>query len=469
MNSKIVQEGDILLRQVFEKLGAASLIILANNFFVTLLNFAIMLILLSYLGIYNYGIYILLISIVGFGEQLSTLGIFPLIVTEISREQGCKNYSRVKTLLYRFALLQAAAGILIAAGIFAFSFFAMPIYGKEIGNALFVFSLYFLLFPLKNVFNVTFGSFLKFHYLAGFASFELLCRLILLFAAFHFFGAALFVVSVVFLISLIASLLAAGFLFVRLTSFLLKVAREKANVFFNLVKSIFVYGFITHQIKNAYMNLYPWLINLFLSVEAVGIFAVLLRVVSVMLRLLEPIEEGLLPIIASLQESKEQRTKLFSRLTKYTLAFGLVLMAASWLAMPFIPLIIGSSFKGNELAFLFLALVLPIYALNMTIRPVLFKEQEQRFITGTVFISLVASVSFGAILMPKIGLIGAAIGYVAFQFVNYLIQRQFLKRKYGLSFNYAIIFSFDDVDRKLIYELKKLILSFPKKIARKLK
>ena len=449
-------------------MGAASLIILANNFIVTLLNFAIMLVLLSALGIHQYGVYILLISIIGFGEQLSTLGIFPLIITEISREHGIGNYPRVKTLLYRFAVVEAGIGILIAAGIFAFSFYASPIYGPEIGKALLAFALYFLLYPLKSIFNVSFAGFLKFHYQAAFTSFELLCRLLLLFLAFSFFGADLLIVSIAFLVSLILSLFAAGFWFVSLTSFLLKVAREKTNVFFKLVKDIFVYGFITHQIKNAYLNLYPWLINLFLSVDAVAVFSVLLRVVSVALRVLEPIDEGLLPIIASLRESRDERSRLFSRLTKYMLAFGLALMAASWLAIPFIPLLLGSSFSGNEPAFILLALALPLYSLIMTVKPVLFKEQEQRFITGSIFAALAVSFALGAALMPAFGLVGAAAGYVAFQLADYLIKRQFLKKKYGLSFNYALLFSFDEVDRKLIHEIRKLILSMPGKIHRKL-
>jgi len=420
-----------------------------------------MLILVRYLGLHDFGLFILALTVLGFGEQFITLGLTPLMITEISREVNKENFPAVKSLIYNYFRFQCFVSIFVSVLVFLLPLIIKGFLPPELFSTTQFFSLILLFNSIKNTFIVTFQGFAKLAKTAMFASIEALSRLILIFCALFFFSPTIEIVALIYVISFFVSLILIFPSFIKLVSFLFKIHRDKTGLFSRYIKKEGFFAFITHLIKNVELNVYPWIVNIFLGAEGVGLFSILLRIQSFFMRVLHPVDEVLLPLLAGLNEKEKKIKEIFWRLTKYSFIFSLIMFFFA-LIFSFLIIKISTTIFSPELEIAFIVLLLSVvfFGLTMPARFLLFRYREQRFITEYMIFLMAVLFFVGPALMFFFNLIGAALANMVVAMCEFLIKRRFLERKYEIKYKIRDFFVIDKTDISLVNEIKKIFLGF---------
>lgn len=445
----------------YKTLAKNSLIVLFSNFAVLALNFFFVFLGLRFVGLYFFGVFTLLSTILGFVEQFITLGIFPVMVSEIARSVGQKNIPEAKSLLYRFAQTQAVLSVAGAIVFFAVAYFNFFHLIPDFQYTIYAFALYLVFIFPKNVFSIAFESHQRFDLSARFVVVESIAKLavlgVLLWSG---YSGSVLGLALAVLAGIVAGTLSIVRPFISLVRSWLSVARQKTNLFSVLAKEQGIFAFLTHQVKNVQMNLYPWIIKFFLGVEAVAVFAVLQKLQGAVMKVVQPLDSTLLPLVSEMDKVEDIRP-FHNRISKYSfwISFGAFILISALVPFVLKPYI-GQSFPGQEMAMVILLAALPFYALGFPIRSVLFRFREQAFITKLVFVTTI--ILFGAtiVLTYYFGLVGAALATLLFYASDLIIRKGFVSRKYSVDFSFSSFFSYDPQDRLFVQRVKQKIVAF---------
>ncbi|GEM_PF-5733714 len=438
----------------FKVLAKNSLVVLFTNFGSLALNFVTVGLTIRYLGLHDFGVYTLLLTIIGFAEQFATLGLYPLLVAEIARSRGKQKLGQVKTILYRYFQVQFCIGLFIAILFSLTAYFNFFKLDSLYLNAFYLFSLYMILISIENVMITFFEGHQGFHLSSRYLLVESFAKLVLIGGLMWFqYPPSISILVGVLLASILTGLLSILAPFISILKPYLHVPREKNNWFFQLLKSQGIYAWLTHLIKNLQLNAFPWFIKLFLGVEAVGIFSVLQKIQTTAMKVITPLDQTMLPLASEMQEMGELKT-FFNRVSKYSAWIGVAMFIGVSVATPFfLSAYIGSESPGQDLALVILLTALPIYALLFPLRALLFRFSEQKFFTKLVAVDTI--VLFGAtlLLLPEFGFVGAAVSIVLMYLTDLLIRRNYVKAKYGINFHLETFLSFDSYDRVALQKL----------------
>ncbi|MCB0402460.1 MAG: oligosaccharide flippase family protein [Flavobacteriales bacterium] len=198
-------------------------------------------------------------------------------------------------------------------------------------------------------------------------------------------------------------------------------------------------GHISNVLNYFNYRLDIWFVNSYHGLEQLGLYSLAVNVSQILLIASVPITQVLFPYLS---EEKERLKKLklaafFSRVNTFCLVLGL--LAMYFTGEYFIPIVYGEEFSGSVFAFdimLFAALFRGLTRIFS-----IFHASENKVIYNLVatIIGFVATVVFNIVLIPKYGIIGAAISslvtyFAIFAFVYYMT----LVKGKGLKLGYFI-------------------------------
>jgi len=367
------------------------------------------------LGSYERGVWAVALLVSGLLSLLSELGL-GLAVFSLSRQQP-ESRSAIRS---QGALLSLGAGALASSlGGLLVRWGALPFVGGVPGDVL---GLALVSVALTNLLGVMRQALLEDGDLLGSAASQLFqaAALFVFLAVLALVGATTRGAVALFLGSLLAAL---AFTVVRLgRRRLLSLAWDPA-LFFPLLRT----GFLAHLSTLALFLTFRFdllLVNQFKGPRAAGLYSVSLSL-SEILRGLP--EVGQMIVLA--RSSSIDILKVVRETTRLAvIATVLAGSAASVLAWWAIPLVFGRDFAGAVVPFVVLVPGVVSLAVSYCISPILILEGRLRVAAGASIVSLLVMVALDLLLIPDLGLVGAALASTVAYSVLTVIQLRWIRK-----------------------------------------
>jgi len=411
--------------------------IIARNILSNWLNLAVMIVisfammpfLIHNLGESLYGIWTLLISIVGYGNLLD-FGVRTAIVKYVSEHHATGNQDRLCRLFTTTLFLYTTVGILIFlvtifTSAFLLTFFHVP--SESLHEAKLVLIIVGSNLALKfpgSVFEGFLTGLQRYEITNGINIIVNMCRAVLI-VIFIINGAKLLALAI---IMLICDVLMTSTTMLMCLRFLPWLKIRKSYLSGEVIKEVYAYGIWSFVIMVAGRIIYESdsvLIGLFLPISAITHFAVAANLVRYLRQLGYSFGNVFTPAASSL-EAKNEHEKLETMViygTRYALLTILpVAVFVAIMAYDFLNLWIGTRF-ASESGSLLIILSLS-QAINVAQAPaasILFGLNQHRWLgligLGEAFLKLTISI----ILIPILGILGAALGTAIPQLISSLL------------------------------------------------
>ncbi len=419
-------------------------------------------IIVYFLSLREFGLYQLILSVIAFAESLTAGFLGDIVLVDFSKYLGRGEKGLAKKLFFEYALFKA---ILVLALIIILFFGAGLVanhYGKDIALFLRVAAVALIFRVGLSVQGLFFDGSIYFKAL----SVSFLGELI---KAFFIIGSVIFYklgvleIILAYIVGHLFSFIFSSFYFYSL--FKKTLAGHKPPQTESLIKRLLTqYGpwmgfrYVLSRIAN---NIRPWVIGIFLGVEAVGIFSFARSVIAIMARLMPLGTFGVL-LPRELGDRKRLRY-LFTKVTKYSLFLGLIYAVISFLIFPLGVKLFFPKYQAAIPVFGIMSVILVLYSFYKVFRMVLvvFKEQKA-LLLRSIDESLIAPL-FLFILLPIFGVLGTAIEWVlTYTLTTVLFYRYLIKAHPYLSLRVKDLFSFDKHDKEFLIKIINYSLRFIK-------
>ncbi len=398
------------------------------------------------LTLYQFGLYQLLLSFYGILSDFFHDVFGEVVSNDLTRFIGEGKEGHAKRLFFEYALFR-----LIMAGVpCAVLFFAAPLfsfrYGTEAIAWIRILAFLFIADAAVALTIMLLSIRLQFKALAPRATLQKFIQFLTL-AFFYFFSHL--GIREVFLAQIAGAVGVTLFLApVALRSFSLW-RRIKAYPSFLGIRMIRSYG--KWEIPSSLFGdftgkIRPWLIKLFLSTEAVGVFAVANTFISAVK---DFVPTRTLAVLIPRRIQDPAMLARFYRLgTKYYVWFGLLLFAAAALAVPVAVRLLFPRFIVSLPLFYVMLAIVPMFAFVKPMSFFLVAFRRQKFLFWqTVVYNAFWSVSF-LVLIPTVGILGLAMVEVLTNAMNITFRYRYL-RKEGLigHFDFYSLVRIEEEDR----------------------
>lgn len=436
------------MASITRKITEGTMLFFSRKIWMALLSGLAYLLIIRVLGVYQYGILTLTLSIIGFLTPFLDFDISSVICADAAYELGKKQLSNVKRLFYDYFKFEIIMGIIFTIVLLIFNGYIKYKYGSEIARYVFIIS--FLLFfqAIKNIYSTVFYSYSNIKYFTYVDIIEALIKFILTIVLFLLHQINL--LSIVFVI-LISSGLPVIFIFPLFYKTIKPLKGIKQNPE-PLLKQLFLkhgkFHIFTTPFKNSFESVKLWIIQFFLGVEAVAIFQVGNKLFGYLSMFFASFEGVLLPVLSqSLTENIELARQIVKKSTKYMTYLGLIGMFLAYLLLaPFLHLVFFNKYDASLPILYWSLLTFPTIGFSIIIRPLFFAFKGQKHLMRSFFFVNFITLPLGALFTYKFGVIGFAIPIGAFFTV---ILRYYDIRKLDRSFYIKVreFFSFDYYDK----------------------
>ncbi len=166
-----------------KRVAEGSAILVSREFFVRIVGVVITVILVRYLGKFDYGLYALFMSAVGIASIFLMSGLGTVIVADVSRELEDGKKERAKALLIRYSQFIMVVSFFISFVLFLLSLPVSRWYGDEVGRLVVVIAFIIPLYALNIVMLTIFNSHSRFDRMALVSIVEAVGRLAFVIAA----------------------------------------------------------------------------------------------------------------------------------------------------------------------------------------------------------------------------------------------------------------------------------------------
>lgn len=402
---------------------------------------------LSSLSLYQFGVYQLLLSFYGILSDFFHDMFGEVVSNDLARFIGEGKEDRAKRLFFEYALFRLMmAGIPCAA-----LFFAAPLFPSRYGSEMIIWirmlSFLFLADAAVALTILLLNIRLQFKTLAPRATIQKFLQFLIL-GFFYFFSHL--GVREIFLAQIAGAF--------GVTLLLLPVAiksfapwrRVKAYPSVLGIRMIRSYG--KWEIPRSALSDFtgkarPWLIKLFLSTEAVGIFGVANTFISALKDLVPTRTPGVL--IPRTVKDPAALARFYRFGTKYYVWLAFVLCAAAAAGAPLVIRLLFPKFIHSLPLFYLMLAVVPMFAFVKPMSFFLVAFRRQKFLFGQTMVqNAFWSASF-LMLVPAVGILGLGMVEVLTTAVNVILRYRYL-RKEGLigRFAFRTLVTIEEEDRR---------------------
>lgn len=445
---------------VIRTIGEGTFWISSSTIVLKFIGLATVFLILSHLGVAEYGTLELVLSITTLLSIFLLPGLDSMISADMSAEKGRGELNRARALLKSFFWLQMMLGTLAGAAVFFGAQYFADLYTVPQYYVQFI-SLLFLLSPIRVTFSIVFKVHLDFllQSMVGFVEecIKLGC------IVFFFFYTDMDIGGV-----LLANVLAQVVMLVILSPWALSywkgmvggdiaVTPKPWELLYDHGK----WGVLSTYMGNFARSLRLWIIQRMLGPEAVGIYAVAIGLVGHTTALM-PLSTTIGPLLAQFSYDPKRFTRLLNKSIKYQL-MGNIIVAT--LAAIVFPPVLGILFPTYQSAFpLFRVMLIGMLpgAVTSVATPafVALKLQRSFFFSMLYKTVLTGILSYGGILLFGIwGVAFESIMTAVFQSVERIIS---LKRRMpGITLSPLSMFTHDADDMLIREKLLSLLRRLP--------
>ena len=372
-------------------------------------------IILHFLEVYEYGLYQLIIAVIATAESLIIGFLDDLVLTDLSRYLGRQEKSLAKRIFDEYAFMRIFLVVLVMVVIMLGAEVVARYHGQDIAFFLRIASLALIFRVGFSVMSLFFNSSLYFSAF-GASVFGEIIKLNAILGLWLWYGLGVSQIIVAYVVGHAAAFIFSGVHFFSLYSKIFKGVKSAQK---SLIKELIrLYGpwmglkYVLSRVAN---NLRLWVMRIFVSTEAVGLFSFARSLIAIIARLM-PL--GMLGNLMPRELGSSSRLKyIFSTAIKYSVFLGLVGAIISLMAVPSLVGLILPKYLPAMPLFKIMTAIIFLYGFYKIFRMtlVVFKEQKVlvlRSVDGSVLSPLILFV-----LLPVFGVKGAAIEWV----VTYLV------------------------------------------------
>ena len=288
-----------------------------------------------------------------------------------------------------------------------------------------------------------------------------------------FFGAVYFIsmkyklhagIREVLLISLLIFFLNLGyylFAYIRL----LKIIPDFLHLHWKEdIKPFFKYVIIGHfgtMINFFNYRLDVWFVTYYSGVTVLGFYSLAVNFAQLLLMITNPINIVLFPYMSGEDHEKSLKMLQFYSRINFTLIFLMVIffmLTSNFL----IPLIYGTAFIQSVVPFRIMLIAIFFLAIGLPFSVFVASTGKNIVITLTNLVGLIIAVILYSTMIPRFGIVGAAVSSGIVYFSIFFILLLYLRRKYKLSLMKSILISGAD-----IIEVKSIVRKFVQSVRKK--
>lgn len=428
--------------------GVSKVIVLAN-----------VLIILSYLSVYEYGLTELVFSVASTLGILLLPGLSSTIVADMGVERSCGELGRMKSLFMQYAVLSSVLGVVAFLTLFLVAPFAAELsQNSSIEYFLQIVSFSFLVAPLRSLTQLIASVHVRFIDQALYPLVEegakTLCLLITFFT--YAMGPAGLLVTYV-LSPLIASLLflprtVSGYRYFR------EGRAEYSFHFWRLLGTHRRWGIATSYVGTIGQNIQLWLIRFLLGTEAVGLYAFASGLVGNASSFL-PLGSVLSSLAPRHGKSKNELARLLRIAMKTQFAMAVVISFISICALPIFLWILPKYSSALPLTAALLISLIPGSVLGL-FAPIYATLKAQREYFFSMFIKVILTTTLIPLCIMAFGLLGIAVAVTIVVVISGIERYVRLRRMLPeLVVSAGSFFRLSPRERQIIREIPRWIFS----------
>lgn len=394
---------------------------------IVLLN---VLIILSYLSVYEYGLTELVFSAVSMVGIIMVSGIGSAITADMGVDRGLGELGKMKSLFRKYATFLAVVSLIAFCALFFGASFVADLVGNHsIGYFLQIASFTFLLSPLRTISILMATVHIRFVDQSVYPMLEELAKtagLLLFFFVFHLGPAGL-------LYAVLFSQAAAIIAFLPRTysgyRYFASAASDGAHRFWEVLGTHRKWSIAAGYAGTLTQNAQLWIIKLMLGTEAVGLYAFASGIMSNVSALL-PFTDVVTSLAPKYAEKRDLLAKLVAMSAKaqFLVALGVVIVSA--LLVPVLVWFLPKYAPALPLALLMLLVLLPT-SVSGILSPMFSVLKAQLAFTFTMTVKLILTIVILPLSIFGFGVLGIGVSNI---FVNILsaIERTWRLRRCGL-------------------------------------
>lgn len=428
--------------------GSSKILVLAN-----------VLIILSYLSIYEYGLTELVFSVVSMLSILLLPGLYSTVVADMGVERARGELGRMKSIFLQYVVLSVALGTLA----FTILFLAAPIAAQLSGNSsieyfLRIVSFSFLVSPLRSLTQLMAVVHVRFIDQAAYPLVEEMAKTACLLVTFYVLamGPAGLLYTYV-----LAPLMAAIVFLPRTVSGYLHFSRgTAANYlhFWRLLGTHRKWSVATSYMGTLGQNAQLWIIRLMLGTEAVGLYAFATGIVGNVSSFL-PLSSVLASLAPRYAKRKEELARLLRVSVKAQFGLAIALSVAAICALPLFLIILPKYASALPLAAALLANLIPGSLLGL-FAPVYATLKLQREYFFSMLIKATLIVALIPLGIAVLGLYGTALAVTCVTLLSGLERYLRLTRVFPeFSMSLRSLFSLSPREQWIMREAPRWLLS----------
>lgn len=399
----------------------------------------------SYLDAYKYGVYLLVLSFYSLVEGFFLSPLNDVVFNDINRYIGEKKESKAKKLFNEFFVTRGIIAVILSAAVFLGADIAANFYSQDVADMFRILSPLFLI----DFFYVSMRNLLQSRLYFGLTAFRpiaykivkiIFIALLLIFSTLNAKNVLIVHITASFLVTVV-------FVSPFLKVYRLWRSTESFHeaILLKIIKTHGKWPLFNNVIGQVPANIRPWLIKFFVNTEAVAVYSVAESIFSAV-KSAFPV--ATLPTLIPREISDKKRmADIFIRGTKYLAVWGVVLGIAGFLFVPPVVRVFFPHYESSIPLFKILLLLFPILSFRTMATDFLVALRRQKFLFIINNLKTAISFMFPVIFLYSFGIFGMALERVAIAIVVGGLMYGYLLKKEEHPAFWKRFFSFDAQDK----------------------
>lgn len=362
---------------------------------------------LTYLDLFQYGLFLLLFSFYGFVSGIFLQPLQDVIVNDISRQAGSGHEADAKKLYWEMARFRIGMSLTLMAALFIGAEFVALWYHQDIANLL---RLLAFLFPIDTAYvmmRTLFEVRLRFDLTSSRPVVLKAIKIALVLLTVFFGHLSVFSLLVITILSAMLTTVLFAKEFITLYRSWSAVPASPGRFLWPLFKTYGKWPLVGQVVSESIGNIRPWLIKAFTNTEAVALFSVAESLYGMTKRVVPT--QTLTTLLPRQIKDKEKMRRVFVQGTKYVVLGGIVAGILGFFAVPTGLRLFFPQYEASILVYWVLLLTLPFSGFRQIGVLYLLVYRRQRFLFFTNILKSTLRLVIPLMLLPTFGLVGMSI------------------------------------------------------------
>ncbi len=426
---------------------------MSGNFFTKIIIVLTTVVVLRFVNVFDYGLWQLVLSVIGFFTILVLPGIEDLLINDVSTELGNNKANAGKQILKRSSIIIIILGIFSGIVLYFFAPYIALITKVNLTDILRVTAWYFPLHAVQRVYTLTFFSHQKFLLAQITTTLSRLSYLAVVVIGLFIWQVGVMSLAYAFVLSVLVSLIALFPWF--LPSAISIFESESSDIdnfsFWGMIRRHGKWTLANDYFNNFVSSIRPWIIGYFLGIEWVAIISVAVALFGEIATIF-PLSTILAPIVPRHVGDKDKFQRIFHKGIIYSVWFYTLIAICGFIASPYLISLLFPQYISSVLYFQIMLLALPLSPVVTIVTRIFFavKNQKDLFLSG-----IIPRLSGTLIILPILSLFFGPIGVAIERVITATMLAKFklkslLKSGAVLPFSPKDFFTFNKDDKDFV-------------------